>query len=90
MAKAHGLPFKGEVRENNHPSPREAVKLLSPRPRRLYINNITTPKWWKRRKKKSNFGNSILTTYSKAKELKTEVHTHIFLKLVRLVSHRNI
>ena len=41
-------------------------------------------------KKKSNFGNSILTTYSKAKELKTEVRTHIFLKLVRLVSHRNI
>lgn len=50
--KLHGLPFKGEVRENNHPSPREAVKLLSPRPRRLYINNITTPKWQKRRKKK--------------------------------------
>ena len=42
----HGLPFKGEVRENNHPSPREAVKLLSPRPCRLYINNITTQKWW--------------------------------------------
>ena len=42
--------------------------------------------------KEKNFGNSILTTYSKAKELKTEVRTHIFLKLVKsqVVSHRNI
>lgn len=30
------------------------------------------------KEKKSNFGNSILTTYSKAKEIKTEVCTHIF------------